>query len=373
MAARRRRTSWTGIESRSRNSEPATSSSSASRATGRRSAIATGRADRRARRVICPYDMDWDSETYILDDDLDALFDELPPDVLLEVFLDCCFWGAAPRSRRPTQAGAPGRDVRYLPPPFDIAARARANSTAHPSAARVRDLHRAQRHVGGLEEGQPRPRTTSTAGPTHLHLWGCRHRRASSASIASSTPASSCSKTCAGTCTRSATCRPPSCRRRVSCASGRRCCRAWVGGHGSRWGARSEARRDGHADAASSLGGSGPCGGQVALDRLRGGARGGSSLVRSVATVMRPASAPRLAAAMTRPAVSGSGLRRSAARARAPGRPPRSAGGARDRARAQGGRGGDGRGVRARSSTRSRSRRAARRPAASRTRPTQVA
>lgn len=74
--------------------------------------------------LICPYDMDWDRGTYILDDDLDELFAEVPEGVLLEVLLDCCFWGAGPRELdavpRPQSLRA---DVRFLPPPFDIAAR----------------------------------------------------------------------------------------------------------------------------------------------------------------------------------------------------------------------------------------------------------
>ena len=75
--------------------------------------------------LICPYDMDWDRGTYILDDDLDAIFAEVPPGVLLEAFFDCCFWGAGPRQLeaepRPQALRA---DVRYLRPPLDIAARA---------------------------------------------------------------------------------------------------------------------------------------------------------------------------------------------------------------------------------------------------------
>jgi metacaspase-1 len=75
--------------------------------------------------LICPYDMDWDRGTYLLDDDLDALFASLPPDILLEAFFDCCFWGAGPRELLPDPRPQSLRtDVRYLPPPFDIAARA---------------------------------------------------------------------------------------------------------------------------------------------------------------------------------------------------------------------------------------------------------
>ena len=75
--------------------------------------------------LVCPYDMDWDRRTYILDDELDALFDAVPPEILLEVFVDCCFWGAGP-SELEAESRPQGlrEDVRYLAPPFDIAARA---------------------------------------------------------------------------------------------------------------------------------------------------------------------------------------------------------------------------------------------------------
>jgi metacaspase-1 len=74
--------------------------------------------------LLCPYDMDWDRRTYLIDDDLDAMFRAIPPDVLLEAFFDCCFWGAGPRELLPEPRPQSLRtDVRYLPPPFDIAAR----------------------------------------------------------------------------------------------------------------------------------------------------------------------------------------------------------------------------------------------------------
>jgi metacaspase-1 len=74
--------------------------------------------------LLGPYDMDWDRGTYLLDDDLDAILASLPPDILLEAFFDCCFWGAGPRELAPEPRPQTLRtDVRYLPPPFDIAAR----------------------------------------------------------------------------------------------------------------------------------------------------------------------------------------------------------------------------------------------------------
>jgi metacaspase-1 len=75
--------------------------------------------------IICPYDMDWDRKTFILDDDVDVILAETPTDVVVEAFVDCCFWGAGPGG----QPAGPGDrvldpDVRFIPPPFDIAARA---------------------------------------------------------------------------------------------------------------------------------------------------------------------------------------------------------------------------------------------------------
>ena len=66
--------------------------------------------------LICPYDMDWDRETYILDDDFDKLFASLPPDVLLEAFFDCCFWGAVSARADAGAAAAKPARRRALPP-----------------------------------------------------------------------------------------------------------------------------------------------------------------------------------------------------------------------------------------------------------------
>ena len=74
--------------------------------------------------LICPYDMDWDRRTYILDDDFVALFAEARADVLIEAFFDCCFFGAGTRDLGSNALRRSFReDVRYLTPPFDIASR----------------------------------------------------------------------------------------------------------------------------------------------------------------------------------------------------------------------------------------------------------
>ena len=43
--------------------------------------------------VLCPSDMDFASGTYITDDDLGRIFNELPDGAALEVMLDCCHAG----------------------------------------------------------------------------------------------------------------------------------------------------------------------------------------------------------------------------------------------------------------------------------------
>jgi metacaspase-1 len=128
--------------------------------------------------IICPYDMDWDRGTYILDDDLDAIFATLPPDVLLEAFFDCCFWGADARGLDPAPRAQPlRRDVRYLPPPFDIAARAEGEWD------RI-DVHQLRacdcftdRNVmwGASQEGQPAAEDYIDGRPNGIFTyWGCR-------------------------------------------------------------------------------------------------------------------------------------------------------------------------------------------------------
>lgn len=74
--------------------------------------------------ILCPYDMDWDSRTYILDDDLDAILESAPAGILLEAFMDCCFWGADLLDFEAEMESRRQADLRFLQPPLDIAARA---------------------------------------------------------------------------------------------------------------------------------------------------------------------------------------------------------------------------------------------------------
>ena len=127
--------------------------------------------------IICPYDMDWDRGTYLVDDELDEMFGSLPPGVLLEAFFDCCFWGADARGLEPAPPPAVlRRDVRYLQPPFDIAARAEGDWDRL-DIHRLRACSFADRNVmwGASQEGQP-------AGEDYIDgrangiftYWGCR-------------------------------------------------------------------------------------------------------------------------------------------------------------------------------------------------------
>jgi metacaspase-1 len=128
--------------------------------------------------IICPHDMDWDRGTYIVDDDLDAIFATLPPGVVLEAFFDCCFWGAGTRGLEAEHVRQSLRpDVRYLPPPFDIAARAEGDE-------RRLDRNRISggdpmtgQNVawGASHEGQPAAEDVFDGRPNGIFTyWGCR-------------------------------------------------------------------------------------------------------------------------------------------------------------------------------------------------------
>lgn len=75
--------------------------------------------------LLCPYDMDWDGK-FILDDDLDRIFSQIPQGAHLEVFLDCCHSGTsgtrslAPRTPTAFDPDDEYRAQRFLAPPPDI-------------------------------------------------------------------------------------------------------------------------------------------------------------------------------------------------------------------------------------------------------------
>lgn len=128
--------------------------------------------------VLCPFDIDWDRRTYILDDDVDAVFASLPPGVLLEGLFDCCFWGAGPRAL----AGEPRpqamrSDLRWLPPPLDIAARSEGEEDvlAQHTFAQCECFADRNVHWAASREGQPAAED-DFEGRAHgiFTYWGCR-------------------------------------------------------------------------------------------------------------------------------------------------------------------------------------------------------
>lgn len=78
--------------------------------------------------VLCPHDMDWDNgdRGFITDDELDAVFRELPKGINLEVLLDSCHSGTGTRELA-ALAQLPKEQYlrpRFLIPPVDIVSRA---------------------------------------------------------------------------------------------------------------------------------------------------------------------------------------------------------------------------------------------------------
>jgi metacaspase-1 len=126
--------------------------------------------------VLCPYDMDWDARTYILDDEFDAIAGPLAAEILLETFFDCCFWGGSQRGLLQQPATAPLRpDVRFLRPPPDIFARAEGEELA---VRRVSNsLRRADGNVvwAASQEGEPSSEDYFDGRPHGVFTyWGCR-------------------------------------------------------------------------------------------------------------------------------------------------------------------------------------------------------
>jgi metacaspase-1 len=68
--------------------------------------------------ALCPYDVNWDSDSLILDDDLYDIFKGLKDGVNLEVLLDCCYSGTGTRGIMPKNM-----KNRYFQPPIDIRCR----------------------------------------------------------------------------------------------------------------------------------------------------------------------------------------------------------------------------------------------------------
>jgi len=131
--------------------------------------------------VICPYDIDWDARTYIVDDELDDAFARLAPGVLLEAFFDCCFWGAGPRSiQAEPRPQADRADLRWLPPPIDIAARAEGeeDDLAYHRLSGSQGFADDNVYWGASAEGQAAAED-SFEGATHgiFTYWGCRFIR----------------------------------------------------------------------------------------------------------------------------------------------------------------------------------------------------
>jgi hypothetical protein len=74
--------------------------------------------------ILCPHDMDWDG-TYIVDDELNALFSSLSKGINMEVLLDCCHSGTGTREVAAMAAFSREQAIfpRFLPPPIDILCR----------------------------------------------------------------------------------------------------------------------------------------------------------------------------------------------------------------------------------------------------------
>jgi len=74
--------------------------------------------------ILCPHDMNWDG-TFIVDDELDAIFGTLPEGAHLEVLLDCCHSGTGIREGAGLRCLPPEERIaaRFLQPPLDILCR----------------------------------------------------------------------------------------------------------------------------------------------------------------------------------------------------------------------------------------------------------
>lgn len=91
--------------------------------------------------LICPYDMDWDKGTYILDDEMHSILDSFTTGVHFEAIIDACHSATMFRNGVgfPKAVGAKIQS-RYTPPPLSIALRAEGDENI--MAPTMRFCHR---------------------------------------------------------------------------------------------------------------------------------------------------------------------------------------------------------------------------------------
>jgi metacaspase-1 len=125
--------------------------------------------------LICPYDMDWDAGTYILDDEFDSIVAVAREDIVVEAFFDCCFWGAVPRALAGPAQPAEPRAIRFAPPPLDIYLRAEGESLeVSPVAAGLR-IDKGNVAWAASAEGMPAAEIEVDGEHYGLFtFWGCR-------------------------------------------------------------------------------------------------------------------------------------------------------------------------------------------------------
>jgi hypothetical protein len=68
--------------------------------------------------LVCPYDMDWDNGSYILDDEFNAILKKFRSGVSFEAILDTCHSGTG--MRLCAEPSAEYRQSKFIVPPLDI-------------------------------------------------------------------------------------------------------------------------------------------------------------------------------------------------------------------------------------------------------------
>ncbi len=149
--------------------------------------------------LLCPWDMNWD-DGFILDDDLEEIFSQVPKGALMEVFLDCCHSGDDTRGDRSSRGTdfAPkvstsreGATPRYLPPPLDIMCRSEGEEDElRPTRGFMAGNRSGARSVGNhiLWSGCRADQTSADAqikGAYHgaFTYYFCKHMRATGGNI----------------------------------------------------------------------------------------------------------------------------------------------------------------------------------------------